>query len=78
KQGAGAGVTANCVAPGLVDTDLTRGFPAERRDGLVATVPMRRLGTPEEVAAAVTFLASDAASYVTGALLPVDGGLLAG
>lgn len=78
RQGAAAGVTANCVAPGLVDTDLTRGFPADARDGMVAAIPMKRIGTPAEVAAAVVFLASDAASYVTGVLLPVDGGLLAG
>jgi 3-oxoacyl-[acyl-carrier protein] reductase len=71
-------VTANCVAPGLIDTDLTRGFPAERRAGLVAAIPMKRMGTADEVAAAVTFLASEAASYITGAVLPVDGALLAG
>ena len=68
------GVTVNAVAPGLVNTELTAGIDAER---LLAAVPARRAGTPEEVAACVRFLASEQASYVTGTTLTVDGGLTA-
>ncbi len=68
------GVTVNAVAPGLVETELSAGIDAER---FLANVPARRAGTPEEIAACVRFLASDAASYVTGATLTVDGGLTA-
>ena len=67
------GVTVNAVAPGWIDTDMTAGLSGE----LLAAVPARRAGTPEEVAACVRFLASEAASYVTGAVLTVDGGLAA-
>jgi 3-oxoacyl-[acyl-carrier protein] reductase len=67
------GITVNAVAPGWIDTEMT----AEVNTKLLEAVPARRPGTPEEVAACVRFLASDAASYVTGAVLPVDGGLAA-
>jgi 3-oxoacyl-[acyl-carrier protein] reductase len=67
------GITVNVVAPGVIDTEMTVGVS----DELIAAVPARRIGTPEEVAACVQFLASDAASYVTGAVLSVDGGLAA-
>ncbi|HEY3729590.1 MAG TPA: 3-oxoacyl-ACP reductase FabG [Solirubrobacteraceae bacterium] len=67
------GITINAVAPGWIDTDMT----AEVSKDLLAQVPARRAGTPEEVAACVRFLASDSASYVTGAVLSVDGGLAA-
>lgn len=72
------GITVNVVAPGLVDTDMTRAIPEDRRDAMAAQVPLGRLGAPEEVAEVVAFLASDAARYVTGAVLPVDGGLAMG
>lgn len=67
------GVTINAVAPGWIDTGMTAGVSQQ----LLSAVPARRAGTPEEVAACVRFLASDDASYVTGAVLPVDGGLAA-
>src|SRR3954463_5031488 len=69
------GITANVVAPGFVETDMTAALPQERRDAYSAAIPVGRFGQPEEVAAAVRFLASDAAAYVSGAVLPVDGGL---
>ena len=67
------GVTVNTLAPGLIATDMTRGLPADA----LGTVPAQRPGRPEEVAACVRFLASDAAAYVTGSTLFVDGGLAA-
>ena len=67
------GITINAVAPGLIETDMTASLDGD----LLAQVPARRAGTPEEVAACVRFLVSDEASYVTGAVLTVDGGLAA-
>jgi 3-oxoacyl-[acyl-carrier protein] reductase len=67
------GITINAVAPGWIETDMTAGVSSD----LLAAVPARRAGTPEEVAACVRFLVSDEASYVTGAVLSVDGGLAA-
>ena len=66
------GITVNAVAPGYVETEMLNGI-----NGFLETVPARRLGTPEEIAACVRFLASDDASYVTGTTLTVDGGLTA-
>ncbi|WP_037905863.1 3-oxoacyl-[acyl-carrier-protein] reductase [Actinacidiphila yeochonensis] len=68
-------ITINVVAPGFVDTDMTRALSEEQRAGIVTQVPMGRYGTTEEIAAAVRFLASDDAAYITGAVIPVDGGL---
>jgi 3-oxoacyl-[acyl-carrier protein] reductase len=68
-------ITANVVAPGFVDTDMTRALPDARRAEILRQVPLGRYATVEEVAAAVTWLGSDAAGYVTGAIIPVDGGL---
>jgi 3-oxoacyl-[acyl-carrier protein] reductase len=69
------GVTANVVAPGFVDTDMTAALDEERRAEIVKAVPLGRYATPDEIAAVVTFLASPAAGYITGAVVPVDGGL---
>ena len=76
------GVTVNAVAPGLIETHLTREFTSDGSDsngsgGLLDAIPARRAGSPEEVASCIRFLASDEASYVTGAVLPVDGGMAA-
>jgi 3-oxoacyl-(acyl-carrier-protein) reductase len=68
-------ITANVVAPGFVDTDMTAALPDSRREEILGQIPLHRYATPEEVAAVVTWLASDAAAYVTGAVIPVDGGL---
>ncbi len=68
-------VTCNIVAPGPIVTAMTEGLPPEWHSAMQATVPLGRLGTPEEVAAVVGFLCSEAAAYVTGAIVPVDGGL---
>jgi len=69
------GITANVVAPGFVDTDMTRALPDARRAEILTQVPLGRYATAEEVAAAVTWLGSPGAAYVTGAIIPVDGGL---
>ena len=68
-------VTVNAVAPGLIDTDMTRAMTADAQAGWAERIPLRRLGTPEEVAAAVLFLAADEASYITGQVLAVNGGM---
>jgi len=75
-EGAAAGVRVNAVAPGPVDTELLNRFTgtAERKGGAAATVPMKRLGTPEEIAQAIVFLASDKADYLTGQIIGVNGG----
>ncbi|MFJ2095075.1 3-oxoacyl-[acyl-carrier-protein] reductase [Streptomyces sp. NPDC087901] len=69
------GVTCNVVAPGFVDTDMTRALTEKQRDAALAKIPLARLATPEEVAATIRFLTSDEASYITGAVIPVDGGM---
>ena len=69
------GITANVVAPGFVDTDMTAELSQERRAEIVGNVPLGRYATPEEIADVALFLAAPAASYITGAVIPVDGGL---
>jgi 3-oxoacyl-[acyl-carrier protein] reductase len=68
-------ITVNCVAPGFIDTDMTRALTQEQRTALLGQIPLARLGTPEDVAAAVAFLASPAAGYITGTVLHVNGGM---
>ena len=69
------GITVNCVAPGFIATDMTKDLPEDHKATLVSKVPAARLGEPEEIAAAVAFLTSDAAGYITGETLHVNGGM---
>jgi 3-oxoacyl-[acyl-carrier protein] reductase len=68
-------ITVNCVAPGFIDTDMTKALPDAQRDALLARIPLGRLGSPEDIAEAVAFLASPRAAYITGATLHVNGGM---
>jgi 3-oxoacyl-[acyl-carrier protein] reductase len=68
-------ITVNCVAPGFIDTDMTRALPEEQKKALLEQIPLGRLGAPQDVAAAVAYLASPAGGYVTGAVLHVNGGM---
>ncbi len=70
------GVTANVIAPGFIDTEMTRAMPDKARERVGQLIPMERLGTPEDVAHCVRFLASDEASYITGQVIHVNGGML--
>ncbi len=75
REYASRGITVNAVAPGYIDTDMTSGLPEKVQKAIVEQTPLGRVGTPEEVAAAVLFLASDEAAYVTGQVLRVNGGM---
>lgn len=68
-------ITVNCIAPGFIDTDMTSTLADDLREKLLGAIPMKRFGKPEDIAAAVRFLASDDASYITGATLNVNGGM---
>jgi len=68
-------ITVNCVAPGFIDTDMTRELPEEQREALIKQIPLNRLGDPADIAAAVAFLASPAAAYITGETINVNGGM---
>ncbi len=71
----GRGITVNCVAPGFIDTDMTRALSDEQRKALLGQIPLGRLGAPQDVAAAVAYLASPGGDYVTGTVLHVNGGM---
>ncbi len=75
REVASRGITVNAVAPGFVDTDMTKAIPEAARNKLLELVPLARLGEPEDIASAVAFLLSDAASYITGEVLDVNGGM---
>ncbi len=71
-------ITVNTVAPGFIDTDMTRELPAANRDAMLASIPLGRLGQPEEIAAVVVFLAEDGGAYITGETIQVNGGMYMG
>ena len=75
KELASRGVTVNAVAPGFIDTDMTAAMTEAAKKATLASIPMQRLGAPEDIARAVAFLASDDAAYITGQVLAVDGGM---
>lgn len=75
REYASRGVTVNAVAPGFIDTDMTSALPDKVKEGAIAQTPLGRMGTPEDIAAAVLFLASDEAGYITGQVLRVNGGM---
>ena len=78
KEFASRKITVNIVAPGPIATDMLDALPEERRQAMAEAVPLGRLGSPDEVAGVICFLASDAAAFVTGAVIPVDGGMAMG
>ena len=75
QEVASRNITVNVVAPGLIETDMTRAITDNAREDWAARIPLKRLGTPEDIAAAVCFLASDEAAYITGQVLAVNGGM---
>jgi 3-oxoacyl-[acyl-carrier protein] reductase len=77
REVASRSITVNVVAPGLIDTDMTRDISSDAQANWAAAIPLGRLGTPQDVAAAVCFLASDAAGYITGQVLAINGGMYA-
>lgn len=75
KEVGSRNITVNAIAPGFIDTDMTRGLPGEWKEQILAMTPVGRFGAPSEVAAAVAFLASEAGGYITGQVVSIDGGL---
>jgi len=75
REFAGRGITCNAVAPGFIDTPMTQVLPDNAKEALIARIPLERLGTPEDVAEGVIFLASDRATYITGHVLNINGGM---
>ena len=76
REFASRGVTCNVVCPGFIETDMTKGLGEDLRKKLLEKIPLARLGQPEDVAGVVAFLCSPAASYMTGQILTVDGGMV--
>jgi 3-oxoacyl-[acyl-carrier protein] reductase len=72
---ASRGITVNAIAPGFIDTEMTQKLSPDQRQELMARIPLGRLGSPDDVASAVSFLASEEAGYITGQVLTVDGGM---
>ncbi|MQN01800.1 MAG: 3-oxoacyl-[acyl-carrier-protein] reductase [Lachnospiraceae bacterium] len=75
KEVASRGITVNCIAPGMIETEMTEAIPEKAKTALLSQIPMKRMGRPKEVAAAAAFLAGEDASYITGSVLTVDGGM---
>ena len=69
------GVTVNCIAPGFIDTEMTQSLPDDHKNQLLSKIPLGKLGTPEDIANAVSFLVSDKANYITGETIHVNGGM---
>ncbi len=78
REVATRGITVNCIAPGFIETDMTKGLPEAQKEALLKQIPVARLGQPEEIAAAVAYLASPGAAYVTGQTISVNGGMYMG
>jgi len=75
KEVGSRNITVNCIAPGFIDTDMTRALPEEQKKALLGHIPLGRFGQAQEIAAAVAFFCSDGAAYVTGSTLHVNGGM---
>ncbi|TGW14493.1 3-oxoacyl-[acyl-carrier-protein] reductase [bacterium NHP-B] len=75
---ASRGITVNCVAPGFIETPMTAGLSEARKEALLTQIPLKRMGTPEDIAHGTVFLASEGAAYITGAVLPINGGMWRG
>jgi len=75
REYASRGITVNAVAPGFIDTDMTKNLPEDAKKYMIGQIPLARIGKPEDVAAAVLFLCTDEASYITGQVLRVNGGM---
>jgi 3-oxoacyl-[acyl-carrier protein] reductase len=78
KEVAGRNIQVNAVAPGYIETEMTARLPQESKDAFLSQIPMKRAGTPGDVARVVTFLASPASDYITGQVIPIDGGMVMG
>ena len=76
KELAGRGITVNAIAPGFIKTDMTDKLPDEVKEAFLNNIPLKRAGTPDDIAELVTFLISDNASYITGQVINIDGGMV--